>query len=775
MRRSKIVRYLWRIGERNPQSTGELNTGNIICGTSTVTGILIWQGFLFTTGFCGQATVTGTLTSIQELGGADCGAAATVTGNLTSQGSLDADTLSTCGLSTVTGSMDDVKGFIFTGNIVCGLSDVQGDLTSTFQLTVPALGACGTSTLTGALINASAYQSYFVGVVINDADDDGEQVTAVNYHAASIGKWLFGVNPVLTIAQPSYYRKLNTPSTFASFPKVYGEDIRTEAFRNATLGVTLGHNPALGHKLHYFISKTEYTALEINDIIANMIELTPVLFDGTWSYQSFPFNYPTDGDDFYIYIIHDYRKVLSSLEGVSNGSATVIGRINSIIVQISGTSNGSTEVIVRNTFIDALDPLIGSQLLFSYNPVTLERTELIVPEYGPVYDVAHTTNKLWSTYYNYFGEWKTFIKEWDIVVSPWEAKLNRVLEFSGFYSLSGLQALDDNTLLITSRNGVDPNEIMYETDMSQDPPVRTERFRYPADYVNFFYYAISGDYMITDSPKRKVLSCVYHVFTAQHAIMQHDWETGALEVFIELPSSYNNVWGICSFLGFIYFIEGYVNSRVHRIDPNYPHNINLTDTILSREVYGASQAPDIGAITNFFEIRMLGSSFPKFPYSYLRVQGQWRLGFNTVLRYFGHLNNVNSRITEISLMLVKAGNPDHDLNVSIWSLNGSRLPDQLLESCIEDVPVTSTKSGWFDFKFRGKFYSQDVAIVIEPTNIITNNGSNQLLLWYVDTGSANESIYRDTGAGWQLAAGQELAIKVKDIKACMGTLTNATP
>lgn len=337
---------MWRRGETNPQYIEPLNSSNVICGVSTVTGILIWQGFLYTGGFCGQATVTGTLSSITniETGNVVCGVS-TLSGTLSAGGNLDADTLITCGSSTLIGIMDDVKGFIFSGDVVCGVSDVQGDLTSKAFLISPALGICGATTVTGSIINGTVYTYHTIGIVINDPLTDGLVVSPVTYATPGIGKWFFGGNVALTIAQPSYYQKFTISSTSLSTPKVLGEDVTMDAYNAPVGAVTLGHDINEGNKFWYLISATEYTSGQLVDILNNMTEMLPILDDGFFEYATFPWDVLQTGVDTYIYMIVDYRRNVSLFdESNTDGSSEVTGTLLGTGYMLGVTEGETTHI-----------------------------------------------------------------------------------------------------------------------------------------------------------------------------------------------------------------------------------------------------------------------------------------------------------------------------------------------------------------------------------------------------------------------------------------------
>jgi len=339
---SQIIRYIWRKGETNPQSKGQLQSNvTITCGSSEVTGTLIWQGFLFAN-IWGTSTVTGTLSSYVSVE-AESNGVATVTGTLTAVGDLEA---LTNGTATVTGTLL-ATGYMYVE--VLGSSLVTGLLTSK-KLTDGSTD--GSTTVTGTLTNGTVYINKMIGITINEANLVGSQTGAINWNSASSGQWYFSDPPPLAIPQPTSYQSYTFNSTSAASPKIIGEPV-TLSHLSIPLFGDIAFDPSQGHKFHYLISATEYSALQLTDILNNMIEIFGLVNDGTYYKGIFNWDVQQNGSDNYIYMIYDFRRNVSEMDVVTDGSATTQGTLIGH-GELSGAINGLTTVIPDLTAINFL-------------------------------------------------------------------------------------------------------------------------------------------------------------------------------------------------------------------------------------------------------------------------------------------------------------------------------------------------------------------------------------------------------------------------------------
>ena len=145
-----------------------------------------------------------------------------------------------------------------------------------------------------------------VVVVVNNPEDF-TKVTTQLYNMPSTGG--LGVEFVDTVLQNNPVSLFDTYTGYSGdtqFP-IPGETVTMRAY-DENVGVNGGiakpFNPALGNKLYYLVSDTEYTIPDYQTLIAASTEITPSLVSGNYDAT---FSYLNPSDYKYLYMIWDYR------------------------------------------------------------------------------------------------------------------------------------------------------------------------------------------------------------------------------------------------------------------------------------------------------------------------------------------------------------------------------------------------------------------------------------------------------------------------------------
>jgi len=190
-----------------------------------------------------------------------------------------------------------------------GNQDIYGTLAqnnsgAVRSVVVSIEGCSGTESFT--LQQGPSTKKKRVVVVVNNPQDFTKVATQL-YNMPSTGG--LGVEFVDTVLQNNPVSLFDTYTGYSGDTQlpIPGETVTMRAY-DETVGVNGGiakpFNPALGNKLYYLVSDTEYTIPDYQDLIAASTEITPSLVSGNYDAT---FSYLNPSDDQYLYMIWDYR------------------------------------------------------------------------------------------------------------------------------------------------------------------------------------------------------------------------------------------------------------------------------------------------------------------------------------------------------------------------------------------------------------------------------------------------------------------------------------
>lgn len=138
----------------------------------------------------------------------------------------------------------------------------------------------------------------------------------------------------------------------------------------------------------------------------------------------------------------------------------------------------------------------------------------------------------------------------------------------------------------------------------------------------------------------------------------------------------------------------------------------------------------------------------------------------------------NKAVRYIEFFLGKTGSPNFEMRAEIWSLDGSRLPDTLLQTSINTLQATDVPEGVyayyrFDFDIVGVNYNQEVAIVIHITNHTVGDDDNYIERIYGDGNPfrGGNIVYNFTGLLWTENLDQDINGRIQLAKGVKGNLT----
>jgi len=267
----------------------------------------------------------------------------------------------------------------------------------------------------------------------------------------------------------------------------------------------------------------------------------------------------------------------------------------------AGYSNAEAEVSGDLTYQIQVLPctiIVGAdQGMEIYNAETLARLPIPLPQFTTTYDIAHTNDKFFNLKKPVWiingGDYDsvTTIQEYDIVLDPWSAIWNRDIVIDDNENFGPCLFAIDNTTLITSRNQYYINIIAPARigilDISQTPPVFTDQFnlRFTQGVLQ---ERVAGDLVLTNNEKLIVLTLNYTF--SERWISQYDWNTGVLEVAIEVSSLLPEPYGLAVQNGKLYVFD--YSDDVYEVQLTWPYTLTKTDDLVGLSVNGASQRPE---------------------------------------------------------------------------------------------------------------------------------------------------------------------------------------
>ena len=190
-----------------------------------------------------------------------------------------------------------------------GNQDIYGTLAqntsgSVRSVVVSVTGCSGTESFT--LEQGPSTKKKRVVVVVNNPEDFTKVTTQLYNMPSTSGLGVEFVDTVLQNNPVSLFDTYTGYSGDTQFP-IPGETVTMRAY-DENVGVNGGiakpFDPALGNKLYYLVSDTEYTIPDYQTLIAASTEITPALVSGNYDAT---FSYLNPSDYKYLYMIWDYR------------------------------------------------------------------------------------------------------------------------------------------------------------------------------------------------------------------------------------------------------------------------------------------------------------------------------------------------------------------------------------------------------------------------------------------------------------------------------------
>ena len=171
---------------------------------------------------------------------------------------------------------------------------------------------------------------------------------------------------------------------------------------------------------------------------------------------------------------------------------------------------------------------LGNDVLTAIN-IDNDIVNLTIPGFPTTTAIALTSNKLWSLSSN--------IKEWDIILNPFEATASRTITSPvGFGTASGIAA-KDNLTLIAADNTVSPEEIV-EIDITTTTSTMSTVITLQANRNAF-----SNPLYTTDG---KLLIVNQDSVSSDYYLSQYDYSSGTLDVETNMGSVDANVLFECN-------------------------------------------------------------------------------------------------------------------------------------------------------------------------------------------------------------------------------------
>lgn len=196
--------------------------------------------------------------------------------------------------------------------------------------------------------------------------------------------------------------------------------------------------------------------------------------------------------------------------------------VGGVIVEITTCDCGTTTTTTTTlpVLTECCGILLSSNDTINYlDKLTNIVSQLTVPGYVTSPGIAMTVDKFWSI--------DTDIKEWDIVLNPFDATFNRTISLpGGFTTSSGIVALNDTTL-IGINDTPSPQEVT-ELDITTLSASATIKFTLQANRLAYGnpLYVQTGQIIIIN---RDTMSSDYY-------ISQYNYYTGTLELDINIGS-----------------------------------------------------------------------------------------------------------------------------------------------------------------------------------------------------------------------------------------------
>jgi len=240
--------------------------------------------------------------------------------------------------------------------------------------------------------------------------------------------------------------------------------------------------------------------------------------------------------------------------------------------------------------------------VYSYDVDTNSATPLLVPGATSSPDIAHTLNALWLISGN------TGFSEWSIKNSPsFSATFSRYIPYpAGYVQSNGLGAINDYTILAVNTSGGTPHRVV-EIDVSSPTATIKEMFSLPSNRV------VTGDFFVTTNRKFIATVSLYPALPPTYYIAQYDYDTGLLDVEVQLPIGLSAAYGIFEDNGKIYIGQANKGGNygdIYTVNTTYPYDVSLLQSS-KLFISGMSQIPS--CLTVDFELPPTPTPTPTIP------------------------------------------------------------------------------------------------------------------------------------------------------------------
>ena len=233
--------------------------------------------------------------------------------------------------------------------------------------------------------------------------------------------------------------------------------------------------------------------------------------------------------------------------------------------------------------------------LYNYNTAPRKLESLYTPGYIFGNDIATTADFLWiglPPQYYYIGQvlhYYTIIKEYSITYSPWSIVFVRDIRVE-FYLGSGLCAIDNTHLILVNESTwVDETPgIVTIANISGIVPTYTNKFSIPFNGTK--KWRVAGDYILSTGAVPKLIIILKGRYIADKVLRQYNFNTGVIEIEVDITSSTINPYGIASQNGKLYiFGANTTYSNVYEVGLDYPYTVTQTDVLTDLYINGSSQ------------------------------------------------------------------------------------------------------------------------------------------------------------------------------------------
>jgi len=318
--------------------------------------------------------------------------------------------------------------------------------------------------------------------------------------------------------------------------------------------------------------------------------------------------------------------------------------------------------------------------------VTASTRTLLAQLPGDAYSIAHTSTKMWLLVN------PNTIREYDITYNPWSLSYSRDIEISNITLSSSICSVSNTVLLVTSINPLYQVSV-YKLDISQQTPTLSLLFNLQGSSLNLggLVKTTNNKVLITERPSGQ-----------QNKISQYNYNTGALELSINLPYLGQDPYTLFEYNSNLYLANR--DGEVYMVDRNYPYSVTLTGYTYTN-VYGSAQEPNCSNVSISFPSPTRTPTQTITPSSvntnpcYVLLNGAYQSLSGQVTVIYG-LNTTNNQVTYLTGTQIVASNDIASTDKKMWIYDESGL--------IYEYMVTYTP--WSSYLNRTIYLPSDVSL-----------------------------------------------------------------